>query len=162
MQIVTEDILFDNIGKETGKSDWLLIDQERINNFADTTIDHQFIHVDDARAAKSLFGGTVAHGFLTLSLLSHFAQDSVLMLEGAVMGVNYGMNKVRFLNPVICGQRIRGVFVLSNAVKNDSKKLLETDPDQFLMTYNVKVEIEGEVVPAMIAEWLIMQMRAPT
>ncbi|MEM1021628.1 MAG: MaoC family dehydratase, partial [Pseudomonadota bacterium] len=99
------------VGKETGLSDWIEITQPDVNAFADVTRDHQFIHVDVEKAKESPFGGTIAHGFLTLSLLSGFADGTTLALDGAKMGVNYGLEKVRFLAPVKVGKRIRGRFV---------------------------------------------------
>lgn len=149
MKAVKPEQLKDYIGKETGISDWALIDQNRINIFADVTEDHQFIHVNPAAAAKTPFGGTVAHGFLTLSMLSHFAKTTVLVLEGVKMGVNYGFDKVRFMAPVRSGKRVRGHFTLMSA---DEKA-----PGQWQFKYAVKVEIEGEDKPALMAEWLSMQ-----
>ncbi len=149
MKSVKKEDLKDYIGKETGISDWSAIDQNRINIFADVTEDHQFIHVNPAAAAKTPFGGTVAHGFLTLSMLSHFAKNTVLVLEGVKMGVNYGFDKVRFMAPVKSGKRVRGHFTLMSV---DEKQ-----PGQFQFKYAVKVEIEGEEKPALMAEWLSMQ-----
>jgi acyl dehydratase len=149
MPFVKPDAIADYIGKETGVSDWIMIDQERINQFADVTEDHQFIHVDPEKAKATPFGTTVAHGFLTLSMLSRLASGNGLVLEGVKMGVNYGFEKVRFVNPVKSGKRIRGRFTLMSA---DSKI-----PGQWSMKYGVKVEIEGEDKPALVAEWLTMQ-----
>ncbi|OFX01843.1 MAG: Nodulation protein N [Alphaproteobacteria bacterium RIFCSPHIGHO2_12_FULL_63_12] len=149
MKAVKKEELKDYIGKETGMSGWSVIDQNRINIFADVTEDHQFIHVNPEAAKKTPFGGTVAHGFLTLSMLSHFAKDCVLVLEGVKMGVNYGFDKVRFMAPVKSGKRIRGIFTLMSA---DEKA-----PGQWQFKYAVKVEIEGEDKPALMAEWLSMQ-----
>lgn len=134
------------VGKDTGVSDWILIDQARINAFADVSEDHQFIHVDPEAAKKTPFGTTVAHGFLTLSMLSRLAAGSVLIPEGIKMGVNYGFEKVRFIAPVKAGKRIRGVFTLMSAD--------EKSPGQWQFKYSVKVEIEGEDKPALMAEWL--------
>lgn len=130
-------------------SDWLVIDQERINQFADVTEDHQFIHVDPEAAKKTPFGTTIAHGFLSLSMLSKLASGSVIIFEGVKMGVNYGFEKVRFVTPVKSGQKIRGRFTLMSA---DSKI-----PGQWSLKYAVKVEIDGEAKPALVAEWLTMQ-----
>ena len=149
MKVVAPENLSDYIGKEVGVSDWLLIDQERINAFADVTEDHQFIHVDPEAAKNTPFGGTVAHRFLTLSLLSKLAAGSVLVLEGVKMGVNYGFEKVRFSNPVKSGKRIRGHFSLMSA----KQKI----PGQWAFKYAVKIEIEDEAKPALVAEWLSMQ-----
>jgi len=140
------------IGTEIGTSDWLVVDQDRINVFADVTEDHQFIHVNEEQAKKTPFGGTIAHGFLTLSLLSKFSEGSGLVIEGVQMGVNYGFEKVRFLAPVPSGSKVRGKFVLKNAI--------EKKPGQHLLTYEVTVEIEGADKPALIADWLAMQFTA--
>ncbi|MBI1366167.1 MAG: Nodulation protein N [Alphaproteobacteria bacterium] len=138
------------IGKELGVSDWVLIDQDKINKFADVSGDHQFIHVDPEAAAKTPFGGTIAHGFLTLSLLSQLAAGVVVRIEGVRMGINYGFDKVRFLNPVKTGKRVRGRFTLISAD--------ERLPGQWAFKFGVKVEIEGEDKPALVAEWLTMQV----
>ena len=140
------------IGTEIGTSDWLVVDQDRINVFADVTEDHQFIHVNEEQAKKTPFGGTIAHGFLTLSLLSKFSEGSGLVIEGVQMGVNYGFEKVRFLAPVPSGSKVRGKFVLKNAI--------EKKTGQHLLTYEVTVEIEGADKPALIADWLAMQFTA--
>ncbi len=135
------------IGEELGVSDWVLIDQERIDKFADCTEDHQFIHTN-AEMAKTLtpFGGTIAHGFLTLSLLTRLAETGLPKLEGAKMGMNYGLNKVRFLSPVPCGAKIRARFTLTSAE--------EKNAGQLLLCHDIIVEIEGAEKPAMVAEWL--------
>ena len=140
------------IGTEIGTSDWLVVDQDRINVFADVTEDHQFIHINEEQAKKTPFGGTIAHGFLTLSLLSKFSDGSGLVIEGVQMGVNYGFEKVRFLAPVPSGSKVRGKFVLKNAI--------EKKPGQHLLTYEVTAEIEGADKPALIADWLAMQFTA--
>ncbi|MEX6632355.1 MaoC family dehydratase [Hyphococcus lacteus] len=149
MPTATTENIAEFVGKSTGTSDWLVIDQEKINQFADVTHDHQFIHVNPEAAAKTPFGTTIAHGFLTLSLLSKFAEGGVIALEGVKMGVNYGFEKVRFVTPVKSGSRVRGHFTLMSA---DSKV-----PGQWSLKYAVKVEIEGEPKPALVAEWLTMQ-----
>lgn len=137
------------IGTEIGVSEWVMVDQDRINVFADVTEDHQFIHIDEAAAKQTPFGGTIAHGFLTLSLLSKFSEGSGLVIEGVKMGVNYGFEKVRFLAPVPSGSKVRGRFSLKDAV--------EKKPGQHLLTYEVTVDIEGQDKPALIADWLAMQ-----
>lgn len=137
------------IGTEIGVSDWIKVDQDRINQFADVTEDHQFIHINEKAAKMTPFGGTIAHGFLTLSLLSKFSEGAGLTIEGVKMGVNYGFEKVRFLAPVPSGSNVRGKFSLKDAV--------EKKPGQFLLTYEVTVEIEGGDKPALIADWLGMQ-----
>lgn len=137
----------DYVGKEVGLTDWIEVDQERINQFADATGDHQYIHLDAERAAQTPFGTTIAHGFLTLSLLSMLSgMGGGLKLENTVMGINYGLDKVRFLNPVKSGAKIRARFVLASA---EEKK-----PGNYLLKHNVTVEIDGEDKPALIAEWL--------
>jgi len=137
------------IGTEIGVSDWITIEQDRINQFADVTEDHQFIHVNPEAAKMTPFGGTIAHGFLSLSLLSKFAEQGSLSLEGVAMGVNYGMDKMRFINPVPVGSKVRGRFVLKDAQ--------EKNPGQFLITSTVTVEIDGIDKPALVADWLTMQ-----
>lgn len=152
MNMITLDALMSQIGNTRLTSDWVLIDQARINAFADVTEDHQFIHVDEEAAKATPFGGTIAHGFLTLSMLSKLAADTTFVLEGIRAGVNYGFNKVRFINPVRAGKRIRGHFEL------DAHK--QPRPGTHVLTYRVEVEIEGEDKPALIAEWVTMQMLA--
>jgi acyl dehydratase len=137
------------IGNEIGLSDWVEVTQDMINRFADLTDDHQFIHVDPILAAKTPFGGTIAHGFLVLSLLAKLGKAAEFVLQGVQMGVNYGFDKVRLMAPVKSGKRIRGRFVL--------KDLVERTPGQWLSTLAVTVEIEGESKPAIVAEWLGMQ-----
>nr|WP_316627499.1 MaoC family dehydratase [uncultured Brevundimonas sp.] len=140
------------IGQEVGVSKWFEVDQARINAFADCTEDHQFIHVDPEAAKTTPFGGTIAHGFLTLSLASAMSYDAVAPLDGAVMGVNYGFDKLRFLNPVRVGSRIRGRFKLVSAEDKGGGR--------WLLKHELTVEIEGEDNPALFAEWLAMQMIA--
>jgi len=135
-------------GTELEPSGWLEISQERINQFADATNDHQFIHVDPERAAATPFGATIAHGYLTLSLLSDLLGDCWPTPEGLVMGLNYGSDKVRYLAPVKVGQRVRAVGRIS--------ELAEKRPGQWLIKTNVTVEIENETTPALIAEILSM------
>nr|WP_314529311.1 MaoC family dehydratase [uncultured Brevundimonas sp.] len=140
------------IGQEVGVSKWFEVDQARINAFADCTEDHQFIHVDPEAAKTTPFGGTIAHGFLTLSLASAMSYDAVAPLDGAVMGVNYGFDKLRFLNPVRVGSRIRGRFKLVSAEDKGGGR--------WLLKHELTVEIEGEDNPALFAEWLAMQVIA--
>lgn len=137
------------IGQDAGTSDWFTVDQQRINDFADVTLDHQFIHVDPERAKQTPFGTTIAHGFLTLSMLAYFLQNGVgVDVPNRTMGVNYGFDKVRFLQPVKVGSRIRaGAKVLEATEKN---------PGQYLFKLDITVEIEGEDKPALKAEWLSM------
>jgi len=140
------------IGSELGVSEWIGIDQARINAFADTTEDHQYIHVDPARAAQTPFGGTIAHGFLTLSLLPRMMQDIGAGMEGAVMGINYGFDKVRFLAPVKVDSRVRARAKLLDAQEKAS--------GQFLIKQEITVEIENGSKPALVCEWLTMVMTA--
>ena len=135
------------VGTETGVSEWVTVTQAMIDTFADATGDHQFIHVDPARAAETPFGGTIAHGFLTLSLLPMLAgKTDGPTVAGVKMGVNYGGNKVRFLAPVRSGKRVRGRFKLL--------ELAEKRPGQWQQTLEFTVEIEGEDKPALVAEWI--------
>lgn len=148
MPIASIDEIRARVGEEVGVSDWILIDQASIDAFAEVTQDHQFIHVDPEAAVRTPFGGTVAHGFLTLSLLSRMAADAMLRPEQVKMGVNYGFEKVRFLAPVRSGKRVRGRFVLT--------RFEEKRPGQYQFVHNVTVEIEGEEKPALIADWIGM------
>jgi acyl dehydratase len=148
MPVASIDEIRARIGSEVGVSDWITVDQAAIDTFADVTQDHQFIHVDPEAAARTPFGGTIAHGFLTLSLLSRMAADAMLRPDGVKMGVNYGMEKVRFLAPVRSGKRVRGHFRLDSF---DEKR-----PGQWQFQHTVTVEIEGEDKPALIAEWIGM------
>lgn len=135
-------------GMELPPSPWLEITQARIDQFADATNDHQFIHTDPERARKTPFGGTIAHGFLTLSLLSDLLGACWPVPEGLVMGLNYGSDKVRYLAPVKCGQRIRARGIITDV---DEKR-----PGQWLVKTKVTIDIEGESAPALIAEILSM------
>lgn len=137
------------IGTEVGVSNWITVDQAMIDQFAKTTHDEQWIHIDPERAAaETPFGGAIAHGFLTLSLASRFAYDCFNILPGQVMGINYGMNKLRFLKPVLAGSRLRGRFTL--------QKVTAKGPTNLLRENLLTIEIEGEKTPALIAEWLGM------
>ena len=136
------------IGTETGISQWHTISQQQVNQFADTTGDHQFIHLDEERAkVETPFGGTIAHGYLTLSLLSMLgAEAGTVRLSGTKIIINYGLDKVRFLNPVRVGSRIRARFVMHS--------ITEKNPGQYLVKHQVTVDIENQDKPAMIAESL--------
>jgi acyl dehydratase len=134
------------MGEEVGVSGWLTIDQRRIDEFAEATEDRQFIHVDPAAAARTPFGGTIAHGFLSLSMLSRMAAEAMLVPENIKMAVNYGLDRVRFIAPVKNGRRIRGRFRLDSVE--------EKAPGQILLRHTVTVEIEGENKPALTAQWL--------
>jgi acyl dehydratase len=134
------------VGEEIGVSSWLTVDQPRIDAFAEATEDRQFIHTDPAAAAQTSFGGTIAHGFLSLSLLSRMGAEVMLFPPGLKMAVNYGLDRVRFLAPVKSGARVRGRFTLDSVE--------EKAPGQLLMRHIVTVEIEGEDKPALTAVWL--------
>ncbi len=136
-------------GREIGVSGWRTVSQADIDAFAATTGDDQFIHVDPARAAaESPFGGTIAHGFLTLSLLSIFGREAIPPIDGRRMGVNYGLERVRFLSPVRSGARLRGRFHLAG--------LERRTPGEIRLRYRVTVEIDGTQKPALSAEWLVL------
>jgi acyl dehydratase len=136
------------IGSELAPSDWLEITQERVNQFADATNDFQFIHVDPDKAAQTPFGGPIAHGFLSLSLLSYLNAQTAVMPENLAMGINYGSDKVRYLLPVRVGKRIRSRQTILDVT--------EKSPGQWLMKTAVTVEIENEETPALVAEILSM------
>lgn len=140
------------IGEEMGVSRWFEIDQARINAFADATEDWQFIHVDPERAAQTPFGGTIAHGFLTLSLASAMGYDALPPFEGVAMSVNYGFDKVRFVSPVRAGSKVRGRFKLKAAEDKGGGR--------WLITNELTIEIEGSDKPAVIADWLGMHVEA--
>jgi acyl dehydratase len=135
-------------GTEVGVSDWIEVPQDKINAFAEVTGDHQFIHVNPELAAQTPFGTTIAHGYLTLSLLSVMAYQAMPGIKGTRMGVNYGLNKVRFMAPVKSGRKIRGRFTIADVTQR---------PDgAWQTTTNVTVEIEGETKPALAAEWVTL------
>ena len=147
MGVVTAEEMKTLVGSTVGVSDWLTVDQPMIDKFAEATGDHQFIHVDVEKAKLTPFGGTIAHGFLSLSLMPALTRMTDMpRLDGVKMGVNYGGNKTRFLSPVRSGKRVRGHF-----------KLLEIEekrPGQWQQTIEYTLEIEGEDKPALIAEWI--------
>ena len=138
--------LREKIGTLIGTSDWYLLDQDRINQFAAVTHDEQFIHTDPEKAATTPFGSTIAHGFLTLALLPAMGGDVIPKLDGHVMSVNYGFEKLRFLSPVSAGSRVRGHFTLSSL---DVRK-----PGEATLLWEVMIEIDGKEKPALYAEWL--------
>ena len=142
----TVDQLHKEIGQRVGTSRWFTITQAMIDAHADIAQDHQFIHVDPEKAAETPFGTTIAHGFLTLSMLSAMAYDAQPQLEGEAHSVNYGMNSLRFLAPVPAGARIRGHFTLNSV---DERK-----PGEITLIWGTEVEIEGEQKPALVAEWI--------
>ena len=145
----TKEQLLELVGQELGTSEWLAVDQERINQFADVTEDHQFIHVDPERAVAAGLDGTIAHGMLTLSMIVGFCRDFAPALEGSKMVINYGFDKVRFASPVKVNDRIRAVAVLAEA---------RPRAGQLLVKAKVTIEIEGETKPALIAEWLTLHL----
>lgn len=146
MRNITKSQLLASKGADMGTSRWFEIDQSRIDIFADVTEDRQFIHVDPARAAETPFGSTIAHGFLSLSLLSAMMLDGFPEMTGMQMGVNYGFDKVRFTAPVPVGARVRGHFKLADVA--------ELRPGEIQTTSEVTVEIEGQDRPALVALWL--------
>ena len=146
MPVVPLEEIRDRIGQEVGVSGWLTMDQQRIDEFAEATEDRQFIHIDPEAAARTPFGTTIAHGFLSLSMLSRMAAEVMLIPDSTKMAVNYGLDRVRFIAPVKSGKRIRGRFRLDS--------IEEKAPGQLLLRHTVTVEIEGEEKPALTAEWL--------
>ena len=148
MPLVPVAELKDYIGKELGSSDWLTIDQERINQFAECTGDHQFIHVDPEKAKLTPFGSTIAHGFLSLSLVPMLMEKIMIMPQGLKMAVNYGFDSVRFIQPVKVNSKVRLVVTLVDAN--------EKNPGQWLLKAKAVLEIEGSPKPAYIAEPLTL------
>jgi len=142
------------VGTETGVSDWITVDQTMIDAFAGATNDHQFIHTDPERAAaESPYGGTIAHGFLTLSLLSAMNFNALPKIREQTMGINYGFDKIRFMSPVKCGARIRARFTLADARLRGAAMMMTT--------YEVTVEIENEKRPALTATWITIAQFDP-
>ncbi len=136
------------IGQALEPGEWFEIDQDRINQFADVTLDHQFIHVDPEKAAATPFGSTIAHGFLTLSMITHLTSGAVLVPEEVVMGINYGFDKVRFLAPVKSGGQVRALVKIIDVTEKDN--------GQILVKQGITIEIQGEETPALVCEWLTM------
>jgi acyl dehydratase len=136
------------VGMLLGVSDWIVIEQGIIHQFANVTRDWQFIHIDPVRAKETPFGGTIAHGLLTLSLVSAMSFTAVPAIAGAQMVINYGFNSIRFISPVLSGSRVRGSFTL--------KQFVERQPRQWQSTLDVRVDIENVLKPTLIAEWLIL------
>ena len=141
-------VFTDNIDKKLKPGDWFLIEQSRINQFADVTEDHQYIHIDQQRAAESYLGGTIAHGFLVLSLLPKLIEKSLITPDNIVMGINYGFDKVRFLNPVRPGDEVR--------VTGEVIDIQDKGDGRYLQKVAVTVEIKGQEKPAIFCEWLNM------
>jgi len=150
VKVVSKEELLDAAGTKFEPGPWVEVAQDRINTFADCTEDHQFIHVDEEAAKNTPFGGTIAHGFLTLSLLTRMLEGNGIVPENVVMGLNYGFDKVRFLAPVKAGKRVRANVEIASV---DQK-----DDNRFLIKQFISVEIEGEETPALVAEWLTMVM----
>ena len=148
VQVLPLDKIKELVGKELGVTDWFQMDQGRINNFAECTLDDQWIHVDEEAAKKGPFGKTIAHGYLTVSLLSYFAADYAVLPEGTTAAINYGMNKLRLIHPVNSDAKIRDRIVLTD-VENKSG-------GRVLMTTTHTVEIENQDKPACVAEVLTM------
>jgi len=139
-----------HIGFQAEPTPWHEVTQQQINQFADCTLDHQFIHVDEEKAKQTPFGSTIAHGFLSLSMLAHFAEDFSALIEGFYMGLNAGFDKIRFLQPVKVNSRIRAhAKILS---------IEEKKPGQFRFCTEVTVEIEDCETPALVAQWISVQM----
>ncbi len=149
-KVVSKDELLQMTGRQREPSSWLRIDQAQIDLFAEATRDHQFIHVDPEKAAHTPMGKTIAHGFLTLSLLPHLAEENGVRPEGLLMAFNYGLNKLRFLQPVPVGSEVR--------LHSKILSVTEKDPGRLLMTTEATVEIKGEDKPALVAETLTMFM----
>ena len=149
LHIVKPDEIESVIGKDLGASEWMVIDQDRIDKFADATMDHQFIHVDP-KQAEPIFGSTIAHGFLSLSLVAgiSFEQEIGMVIEGTKMGLNYGLDKVRFLSPVPVNSEVRIIMKCLD--------ITEKNPGQFLSKTEVTMEIKGVAKPAFVAETLSM------
>ena len=151
-KVVAVSEMVNQIGHKFEPGNWMTLDQDRINSFADCTEDHQFIHVDEEAAAQTPFGGTIAHGLLTLSSLVKLCEDSSLYPENIVMGINYGFNKLRFLAPVRAGKRVRAHLEIQNVEPKDEKR--------YVVTLAITVEIEDEEKPALVAEWMNMMVAA--
>ena len=149
MQMLSPDAARALIGTDLGASDWWLIDQDMVNKFADLTNDHQFIHVNSEMAKQTPFGGTIVHGFFTLSMLAGLQPPGAIVLEGIKMGANYGCDKIRFLEPVPVGSRVRA--------RHKLKAIDDKGNGRWLLTSEVTIEIEGREKPALIADWLGMQ-----
>jgi acyl dehydratase len=149
-KVINSNEIADFIGYQAEPTDWHQITQDQINQFADCTLDHQFIHVDEEKAKATPFGSTIAHGFLSLSMLSHFAENFSVIIDGFYMGLNAGFDKVRFLQPVTVDSRIRAH---AKTLTIEEKK-----PGQFRFCTEVTIEIEGDNTPALVAQWISVQM----
>lgn len=149
-KVIDRNEIADYIGHESAPTAWHTVSQAQIDQFAECTNDHQFIHVDPELAKQTPFGGTIAHGFLTLSMLTHFATQFALLIDGVQMAVNGGFDNVRFVSPVRAGRRIRA--------QAKTLDIQERKPLQFRFVTRVTVEIEGETRPALVADWVTLQM----
>lgn len=147
---IKKEQLNEYVGQEIAVTDWLTVDQNMINQFAELTLDRQFIHIDPVRAKNTPFGGTIAHGLLTLSLVAYFVEKSEFNVEGFLVRVNYGFDKVRFLSPVPSGSRLRSRIKLLSAE--------EKRPGQLMLHIEVTSEVEGSSRPAMVAEYLELRL----
>ncbi len=152
MRTIKKEEIEQSIGYEAQPTPWFTVKQEQINQFADCTLDHQFIHIDEEKAKKGPFGTTIAHGFLSLSMFAYFAESFNSVIEGVGMQMNYGFDKVRFLMPVKVNSQIRAHAKILD--------ITEKKPGQFMLTTQVTIEIEGEDKPALIADWISMQVVA--
>lgn len=150
--LIKKDEIEQYIGRESEPTEWFTVTQDQIDQFADCTHDHQFIHVDPDKAKETPFGTTIAHGFLSLSMLSHFSEEFGMAIEGVYMGINYGFDSVRFLSPVKVNSRIRA--------RAKNLEIVEKNPGQFVTKTEVTIEIEGVEKPALKAVWIGMQMVA--
>lgn len=150
--LIKKDEIEQYIGRESEPTEWFTVTQDQIDQFADCTHDHQFIHVDPEKAKETPFGTTIAHGFLSLSMLSHFSEEFGMAIEGVYMGINYGFDSVRFLSPVKVNSRIRA--------RAKNLEIIEKNPGQFVTKTEVTIEIEGVEKPALKAVWIGMQMVA--
>lgn len=146
MKILPKEEMANAAGTKMDPSPWIELSQDRINTFADCTEDHQFIHVNEEKAAQTPFGGTIAHGFLTLSMLAKLTENNLIIPENMQMAMNYGFDKVRFLAPVRAGKRVR--------MHNEILSVVQKDDNRFLVKMGISIEIEGEETPALVAEWL--------
>ncbi len=149
-QVIKADAIAEYQGYTAEPTHWHTVTQEQINQFADCTLDHQFIHVDPEAAKKGPFGTTIAHGFLSLSMLSHFAESYGTVIDGAHTFINYGFDKIRFLTPVKVDSKIRANATIVS--------IEEKNPGQFVVKTSIAIEIEGEAKPALVAEWVTMQI----
>ena len=148
--IINKNEITDYIDHQAQPTPWHHVTQEQINQFANCTLDHQFIHVDEEKAKQTPFGSTIAHGFLSLSMLSHFAEDFSLVIDGFYMGLNAGFDKIRFLQPVKVNSRVRAH---AKTLEIEEKKT-----GQYRLNTEVTVEIEGCDTPALVAQWISIQM----